>query len=182
MNRENTKKGYDSLVAEYEYCAQREPDRAKGWKEKLDWALARADQYADYLGIDRDTVLAAWEERRDYWYVNYYQEANQPDLANRHVLTLAEWEDEGRRLYGNDKLDWKFRCPACGHIQTPREFKAAGHSPHAAYVDCASRFGIGGRSTCKWTIGGLLKVGGRYVIDDSYTPRLIFEFADRENI
>lgn len=180
METKEPKKGYDSLVAEYEYWAQREPGRAEEWKEKVRWALVRAQQYADRLGVDREKVLEGWEERRDYWYVNFYQEANQPDLSGREVVTLAEWEAEGERLYGKERLDWRFRCPACGHVQTPREFKAAGQSPHAAYLNCASRFGLGGRQDCKWTIGGLLKVGGRYVIDDRYCPRLIFEFADKE--
>ena len=39
---------------------------------------------------------------------------------------------------------------------------------------------FGGKADCKWTIGGLLRVGGRYVIDAKFRPRLIFEFADRE--
>ena len=167
----SAKKGYDSLVAAYEFDVRNEPGRANEWKARLDWALARAGQYADRLGIDRDTVLAAWEEHRNYWYVNYYQEANQPDLSNHHVVTLAEWVAEGQRLFGKDKLDWKFRCPYCGHIQTPREFMTVGLNPQSAYLSCVG---------CKWTIGGLINVGGRYVIDDSYTPRLIFEFAEKE--
>ena len=175
--KKNAKKGYDSLVATYEYWAHKVPGCEKEWKAKLDWVLARAEQYANRLGIDRETVLAAWEKRRDIWFVNYYQESHQPDLSNRSVVTLAEWEAEGQRLYGKNKLDWKFRCPACGHIQTPHEFKAAGHSPHAAYSNCASRYGLGGRQDCKWTIGGLFIIGGRYVIDDKYTPHLVFEFA-----
>lgn len=179
--KEEPKKGYESLTASYRYWAEREPGHKDEWKQKYEWALERAQQYADHLGVTRDEVLAAWEQERDYWYVNYYQESNQPDLTRRNVVTLEQWEAEGERLYGKNRLEWRFRCPTCGHIQTPQEFKAAGIGPHAAYQSCASRYGLGGKSTCKWTVGGLLITGGRYVIDARYRPRLIFEFADKEN-
>lgn len=179
MESNETKKGFDSLVADYEYWVQREPDRGKEWKAALDWALNRAQQYADALGVTRDEVLAAWEQRRDYWLVNYYQESNQPDIVGHNVVTLDEWEKEGEQLYGKVRLDWRFRCPACGYVQTGREFKAAGLDPNLAYQHCASRHDLGGSKTCKWTINGLLRVGGRYVINDHYTPCLIFEFADK---
>lgn len=180
MKKEEPKKGYESLTASYRYWAEREPGRKDEWKQKYEWALGRAQQYADRLGITRDEVLTAWEQERDYWYVNYYQESNQPDLTGHNVVTLEQWEAEGERLYGKNHLGWRFRCPTCGHIQTPQEFKTAGIDPHMAYQSCASRYGLGGESTCKWTAGGLLITGGRYVIDARYCPRLIFEFADKK--
>lgn len=181
MTTTEPKKGLESLTAEYYRCLEREPGRKDEWRQKYEWALARAQQYADRLGTDRETVLAAWEEDRDYWYVNYYQESNQPDLAGKiGAVTLAEWRAEGERLYGKEQLDWRFRCPACGHVQTMRQFKEAGLNPQLAYLNCASRHNLGGKADCKWTIGGLLRVGGRYVIDAKFRPRLIFEFADKE--
>ena len=174
-----TEKGYESLVAAYRYWAEREPGRESEWKEKLDWALARAQQYADAMHVDRDVILKAWEEDRGYWYVNYYQESNQPSLEGKDVVTMAEWTAEGERLYGKDRLDWKFKCPACGHVQTGRMFLDAGMHTHLAYQECASRYGLGGSKDCKWAIGGLLRVGGRYVIDGKFCPRLVFEFADK---
>ncbi|MBO4499175.1 MAG: hypothetical protein J5732_02850 [Bacteroidaceae bacterium] len=183
MNKcDEPKKGYESLSASYRYWAEREPGRAQEWKKKFDWALERAQQYADRLGVDREKVLEAWESDRDYWYVNYYQESNQPSLEGKNVVTLAEWEAEGERLYGKERLEWKFRCPACGNVQTARMFKDAGKDPHLCYINCASRYGLGGRKDCKWTTGGLLNIGGRYVIDKKFVPRLIFEFADKENM
>ena len=180
METKEPKKGYESLMHAYHSSAEKWPERKSEWKEKLDWALARAQQYADRLGVDREKVLEAWENDRGYWYVNYYQESNQPSLEGKDVVVMAEWAAEGERLYGKERLDWKFKCPFCGHVQTARMFKNAGMNPHLAYTNCASRYGLGGKKTCKWTIGGLLRVGGRYVIDDKYCPRLIFEFADKE--
>ncbi|MBR1800661.1 MAG: hypothetical protein IJ767_04100 [Bacteroidaceae bacterium] len=181
MRTAEPKKGLESLTADYYYWLEREPGRKEEWRQKYEWALNRAEQYAARLGTDRETVLKAWEEDRDYWYVNYYQECNQPDLTGMiGAVTLAEWLSEGERLYGKEKLDWRFRCPACGHVQTMRQFKEAGLDPELAYLNCASRHKLGGKPDCKWTIGGLLRVGGRYVIDAKYRPHLIFEFADKE--
>lgn len=42
--------------------------------DKLKWVIERAQQYADALGVTRDEVIDAWENERDYWYMNYYQE------------------------------------------------------------------------------------------------------------
>lgn len=181
MRTPEPKKGLESLTADYHYWVEREPDRKELWRQKYEWALNRAEQYAARLGTDRETVLKAWEEDRDYWYVNYYQESNQPDLTGMiGVVTLAEWLAEGEQLYGKERLDWRFRCPACGHVQTMRQFKEAGLYHELAYLNCASRYNLGGKADCKWTIGGLLRVGGRYVIDAKFRPRLIFEFADKE--
>lgn len=180
MSNETVKKGYESLMAAYQHDIDKSWRSKEELKTKLDWVLLRAKQYADHCHVTRDDVLSAWEERRDYWWLNFYQDANQPDLSNagNKVMTLAEWEEEGKCRFGDDQLDWKFKCPACGHIQSMREFKEAGLEPHLAYLHCASRHGLGGREDCKWTIGGLLRVGGQYVIDGKYCPRLVFEFAD----
>lgn len=97
MNKEKPKKGYESLYAAYRSSAEKWPDRESEWKKHLDWALERASQYANALNVDRETVLEAWESDRDYWYVNYYQEFNQPSLENKNVVMMAEWEAEGER-------------------------------------------------------------------------------------
>lgn len=32
--------------------------------------------------------------------------------------TLKEWLDEGKERFGDDFTQWKFKCPACGHVNT----------------------------------------------------------------
>lgn len=177
------KKGYESLKAAVERTIEwgASFDSPEQLRKQMQWVLDRAQQYADACGVDREVVLEQWETDRTYWWVNYYQDANQPDLSKYgSVVTLEKWMEEGERLYGKDRLDWKFKCPACGHVQTMRKFKEAGKDPRLAYVNCASRHGLGGKKDCKWTTGGFLRIGGRYVIDSKYCPRLIFEFADKE--
>ena len=180
MEKQDVKKGYDSLIAAMESDIKSEPNREKEWRSKIEWILQRAQQYAEHCGTDRDTVLKAWEENRDYWYMNYYQESKQPDLSSDKVkvYTLNQWLEEAKQRFGEDALDWKFKCPVCGNVQTMRMFKDAGIDPHSAYFNCASRYGLGGKSDCKWTMGGLFSVGGVFVIDDKFTPRHVFDFAD----
>jgi len=33
--------------------------------------------------------------------------------------TLQEWLDEGKKRFGADFANWRFKCPACGHVITP---------------------------------------------------------------
>lgn len=150
---------------------------------KLKWVLDRADAYADACKVKRDDVLKAWETKRNYWWLNFYQDCNQPDPARMKgtpVVLYADWLKEGSRLYGPDMLDWRLKCPACGHIQTLREFKDAGVDEENAFTCCASRFNLGSNKTCKWTTGGLLRIGGVYVVRPDFVPVLAFAFADTE--
>lgn len=150
---------------------------------KLEWVLSRATAYAEVCGVERDDVLKAWEAKRDYWWINFYQDCNQPDPARMKgtpVVLYADWLKKGSRLYGPDMLDWRLKCPACGHVQTVREFKEAGIDEDNAFTCCASRFNLGGSKTCKWTTGGLLRIGGVYVIRPDFVPVLAFSFADTE--
>ena len=88
--------GYKSLKAAYERdvqdahkTAQRghRPMRNKQEFRKLfDWVIARATHYAYHKQTTVDVILNQWEARRDYWWLNYYQESNQPWLIkSEHV-------------------------------------------------------------------------------------------------
>jgi hypothetical protein len=33
-----------------------------------------------------------------------------------------DWLAEGKAKFGEDVSKWKFKCPACGHIQTQNDF------------------------------------------------------------
>ena len=168
------KKGYDSLMDAY---AKRKND------EKLQWVLNMAQKYADWCGTTRDAVLEAWEKSRSYSWENFYQPCNQPDpekMQGTPVMLYADWRAKGTRLYGPDMTDWKFKCPSCGHVHSVREFKDAGVDEELAFTCCSSRFGLGGRRDCKWTTGGLLRIGGVYVVRPDFVPVLAFDFADEE--
>lgn len=176
-----TPKGYASIVEELNHNLKAGWRTKEELESKLQWVLDRADKYAAFCGVSRDDILTAWESKRDSWWFGYYADHKQPDpnaLTGYPVMLYKDWLEMGKGLYGPDMLDWKFRCPVCGHVQALRDFHDAGVDPDYGTANCASRFGLGGDPQCRWTTGGALAVGGRIVINPNYIPQLIFDFAD----
>ena len=44
-------------------------------------------------------------------------------------LDLDIWQAQGVQLFGTDVNEWSYVCPACGHIQTRKDFLDLGMSP-----------------------------------------------------
>jgi hypothetical protein len=38
-------------------------------------------------------------------------------------MTLAEWQAEGVRRFGENRLNWFFVCPSCCHIASVQDWK-----------------------------------------------------------
>jgi hypothetical protein len=105
-------------------------------------------------------------------------------------IPVAEWLAEGRRLFGGDVLQWRFKCPVCGHVQALADFKALGIEPQDGYQECigrhlpdrASDFAgkpgkNGQKSPCDYAAYGLFQVG-RKVIAESGKAITVFPFDD----
>ena len=112
-----------------------------------------------------------------------------PPPETRTQWTFADWEAEGVRRFGEDRLAWRFVCPACGHSQAVvdfRPFKAQGVTANTAYFNCIGRytgakrkaFGGRGPGPCDFTGGGLLDIRPWTVVDTEGTPRRSFAFAE----
>jgi len=59
------------------------------------------------------------------------------------TMTEAEWRAEGARLFGDDMMKWRFRCPICGHVAAVddfRKYKDKGANPSAATQECIGRY------------------------------------------
>lgn len=78
--------------------------------DKLVWAVSRANHYAEKTGIPATEILGAWEKKRDYWYMNYYQECRQPIIKDGQVKVFETLDQYMQSLNSQG-----FRCPACGH-------------------------------------------------------------------
>jgi hypothetical protein len=46
--------------------------------DKYKWVIERAKHYAEKTGKTYEEVIEIWESNRTYWYMNYYQDSNQP--------------------------------------------------------------------------------------------------------
>lgn len=113
--------------------------------DKFKWVLDRAKHYSEKTGLNWEDVLDSWENQRDYWYMNYYQEANQPQIINDNVR-IFETVDEMMTSIG----ERKFRCPMCGGISTD------------PYV-CNSGLEIETGKICDWKAYGLFGTLGKGV-------------------
>lgn len=98
------------------------------------------------------------------------------------TTTMDEWTAEGIRLFGEDQLRWRFKCPSCGHVAAAADWKAAGAPPNAVAFSCLGRWAAGtpleafaeGQGPCNYAGGGL--IGYNPVsIEGRGSP--VFEFA-----
>ncbi|MBU1692320.1 MAG: hypothetical protein KJ958_00860 [Gammaproteobacteria bacterium] len=112
--------GYKKLSASVESDEQR-GSGAHDYRGKLAWTVARAEHYAQKTGLSAIDILNAWEKSRDYWYMNYYQDANQPEIKGDNVRVFDTVEDLKAAIG-----EAKFRCPSCGGVSTnPYECNAS---------------------------------------------------------
>lgn len=131
-------------------------DSRSGWKEderlkKLQFAVERAKHYEEKTGIPAGEILTAWERRRDYWYMNYYQDANQPTI-NSDSVRVFENTTELLEAIGKDG----FRCPHCEGVSSDPYKCNSG-------VKLPLLNSRGKDETCNWTVYGLFGALGKGV-------------------
>lgn len=102
-------------------------------------------------------------------------------MAEMIRQTQAEWEAEGERRFGPDKMKWRFVCAACGHEQCAedfRQFKDRGAEPGHAYNRCIGRYDRS-IADCDWAAFGLLGTmgKGRIITSPDGDVSEIFDFA-----
>jgi len=85
----------------------------QNYGEKFNWIIARAKHYSEKTGIAWEEILKGWEEQRGYWYQNFYQESNQPEIKSENVIIVESKED-----FWNKFPSKKFICPYCKGVST----------------------------------------------------------------
>jgi hypothetical protein len=129
--------GYQHLLAAVE-----EDERTQAgfhdYRAKLKWVAERAQHYAEKTGILAAEILDAWEKDRRYWYMNYYQEANQPRIEAGKVRVFETPEDLQAAIGTVG-----FRCPMC---------RGVSKSP----FECDSKQEMSPGKVCDWKVYGLL--------------------------
>lgn len=95
-------------------------------------------------------------------------------MARKHVFeTVADWRSEGVRRFGEHFVNWKFKCPRCGRVNTGQEFKDAGAEPNSMYCECIGRYDK--TKGCDWAAYGFFDICTTEVAGDP-----VFDFADPE--
>lgn len=128
--------GYKSLLAAVEKDEQKSPG-FHDHRGKMQWAIDRAQQYAEKTDIPAADILSVWESHRNYWYMNFYQERNQPQLTAERAR-IFDTVDDLHAAIG----DGCFRCPRCGGISK---------SPYV----CDSGQEMDPGKICDWKVYGL---------------------------
>lgn len=150
----------------------REPGR---FRLLLEFIVSRASQYAQKLGKTPVQVIEAWENERNYWWANYYQDANQPDPSG--ALTLEEWMDKATSLFGEDVNAWTAVCPKCKRHQTCGQVVALGGTHNDAFFNCKGRFDSNDK-VCNYTLGGLFTLDHTAVIHPDGRITKAFKFYE----
>ena len=107
------------------------------------------------------------------------------------TLTLQEWDSEGTRRFGPDKMGWRFVCPCCGFVASARDYEAAGAPETAVAFSCVGRWtqtardafesGEKRKGPCDYAGGGLFRLNPVTVTVDGAPDHHIFEFEEVEN-
>ena len=101
-------------------------------------------------------------------------------------MTLDEWNAEGERRFGTDRLNWKFKCPACKHVASVRDYKEAMAPEGAVGFSCIGRWTGALREAfegkrerpgpCNYAGGGLIGLNPVEIVVGDKSHRM-FEFA-----
>jgi hypothetical protein len=109
------------------------------------------------------------------------------------IIPVTEWLARGRELFGEDPLQWRFKCPICGHVQTMADFKAIGQQAQSAYRECIGRHlpksqcatdlasvpgKDGKKSPCDYATYGLFQIGDKVTPEGQDKPITVFYFDD----
>jgi hypothetical protein len=143
--------GYKSLLAAVEKDEGSDHSRhAHNYRGKLQWVVDRANHYAEKTGLDAADILDAWESKRSYWYMNFYQEASQPKIEGDAVRVFDTTED---LLASIGSMG--FRCPYCkGVSRSP--YKCDSGVELELLESGAPKTGV-----CNWKVYGLFGHLGR---------------------
>jgi hypothetical protein len=128
--------GYKNLVAAIELDEKRQSG-AHDLRGKLAWVIARAEHYGEKTGLNPGDILNAWERHRTYWYMNYYQDANQPEIKDGNVKVFESIAD-AKASIGQPQ----YRCPSCNGVSS-------------------DPYNCNATSECNWASYGLLGTMGK---------------------
>ena len=99
-------------------------------------------------------------------------------------MTFAEWNAEGERRFGSDRMLWRFVCPSCGHVASVADWKAVGAPEGAVAFSCVGRYlphcseMCVKPGPCNYAGGGLIGLNPVTVSDMDGKLHDLFAFAE----
>ena len=108
-------------------------------------------------------------------------------MANQQMrkLTEADWIAEGTKLFGPDRMKWKFVCPSCKHVASAEDYKAVGAPSGVVAFSCIGRYDgkhmevplFSKKGPCNYAGGGLFPLNPVIVTCADGHEEHLFEFA-----
>lgn len=103
-------------------------------------------------------------------------------------MTNDEWLEMGIELFGENKMEWRFKCPSCHYVASMRDYKEAGAPVGAVGFSCIGRYKPNPQEAftkglkkntdpCNYAGGGLLCINPLLVVDDEGEQHFMFDFA-----
>ena len=102
------------------------------------------------------------------------------------TMTQKEFGTEARRRFGDDKMNWRFVCPCCGHVASVKDWLDAGASEGEVGFSCIGRhkpnprdaFSKDAPGPCNYAGGGLFALNPLKVVFDDGHVASFFALAD----
>jgi len=105
-------------------------------------------------------------------------------------MTKEDWTKLGTQLFGPDMMNWRFVCPACGNVATPKDFypfRDKDANPNSATCECIGRYdghihvemGVG--KPCNYAGYGLIDLCPVRVMDGEEETRC-FAFDEKASV
>lgn len=115
-----TTEGYRSLKSAYVHDVQEASKQKHPMREKLEllnkfnWVINRAKHYSHHTGKTIEEVLNEWESKRNYWWLNYYQDGCQPKFRTRNIKPLGVngMRKQYKKMYRHDPAKARERMKA----------------------------------------------------------------------
>jgi hypothetical protein len=111
-------------------------------------------------------------------------------MEQKTKLTFEEWKNRGKEIFGTeDRRLWKFKCPACGFIQSFEDFIKAGATEEETFdmigFSCVGRvmkekgqFLQDKKQPCNYAGGGLFRLNPLTIITSDGLEHSFFDFAE----
>jgi len=99
-------------------------------------------------------------------------------------MSSEEWAAEGFALFGTNEMDWRWVCPACGHVASTADYRAAGADILATgfvcigvYLPRRRNFNGEGPGPCSYMGGGVNNINPVTVVSEHH-ENTFFNFGD----
>lgn len=60
-------------------------------------------------------------------------------MNNNRKVEYSEWEQEGIKRFGENRLEWRFKCPSCGYVSAAGDWVSL-NAKNSIATSCIGRF------------------------------------------